>query len=291
VVDVHERGPVAAPRRAGTVRLYTHNIYARRADWSARRQLLIDGIADLDPDIVFFQEEVLTPEYDQAADILGSGWHVAHSAGRSERESSGIAIASRWPVLAVEEIDLTVGGPPIDEFAWAALVVTTETPSGPLLLVNHFPDAAADRENERERQAVIVARRVAELSAPDDIPVILGGDLDAEPDAASVRFLLGRQSLDGHSTAFVRAWDVAHPGMPCWTLEPGNGLVADTMPGWPYRQIDHILVACSRDGLSSMLVEGCERMHDRPRAGVWASDHYGLVADLRDRRPLTRVSP
>ena len=78
----------------------------------------------------------------------------------------------------------------------------------------------------------------------------------------------------------MRAWDVAHPGEPCGTLDPANDLVATRMPGWPYREIDHILVRCRRDGLASLLVAACERVHDRPRDGVWASDHYGLVADL-----------
>lgn len=264
----------------GMLRVYTHNIYARRADWPRRRELLIGGIAELQPAVVLFQEEVLTADYDQTADILGPGWHIAHSAGRSEQESSGISIASRWPVASTEEIDLTAGGPPIDEFAWAALLVTIDAPFGALRVVNHFPDAAADREAERERQAVVVARRMRELSADADLPTILAGDLDAEPDAASVRFLLGRQSLAGESTVFVRAWDVVHQGEPCWTLDPANDLVAGTMPGWPYREIDHILVQCRRDGLASLVVRACERVHDRPRDGVWASDHYGLVADL-----------
>jgi endonuclease/exonuclease/phosphatase family metal-dependent hydrolase len=268
------------PCPPGALRLYTHNIYARRADWPARRAVLVEGIRHLAPDVVLFQEEVLTNDYDQTADILGTGWHLAHSAGRSEKECSGIAIASRWPISSVEEIDLTVGGPPVNEFAWAALLVTIDHPSGPLLMVNHFPEAASDREYERERQAVLVARRLAQISADRDIPVVLGGDLDAEPDAASLRFFLGRQSLEGVSTAFVRAWDEVHPGEPCWTLDPANALFASTMTGWPYHQIDHILVRCAHDGLAALLVESCKRVFDKPVEGVWASDHCGLVADL-----------
>ena len=40
-------------------------------------------------------------------------------------------------------------------------------------------DATADREHERERQAVVVGRRLAESAEPDDVPV--AGDLDADP--------------------------------------------------------------------------------------------------------------
>ena len=277
-----------ARRESDALRLYTHNVYARRADWPARRRVLTEGIARLDPDVILFQEEVFTSDYDQTVDLVGSDRHIVHSKGRSEAEGSGISIASRWPVLAAEEIDLTVGGPPIDEYAWAALLVTVDAPLGPLLIVNHFPDAAADRESERERQAVLIAHRIAELAGPEDLPTILGGDLDAEPDAASLRFFRGRQSLNGESVAFVRAWDAVHPNEPCRTLDPGNGLVASTLAGWPYRQIDHILIRCGRDGRSTLVVEACERAFDEPRDGVWASDHSGLVADLARRVPSAR---
>ena len=222
---------MSAERAAGSIRIYTHNVYARRADWPARRALLSEGVRRLRPDVVLLQEEVLTADVDQTADILGPGWHIVHSRGRSEREGSGISIASRWAVSDVEEIDLTAGGPPIDEFAWAALFVTIASPFGALRVVNHFPDAAAEREAERERQAVLVEGRLRALAAEAEVPTVLGGDLDAEPDAASLRFLLGRQSLRGESAAYVRAWDAVHPGEPCWTLDPANGLVAATMPG------------------------------------------------------------
>jgi endonuclease/exonuclease/phosphatase family metal-dependent hydrolase len=251
---------------------------------------LAEGIADLDPDLILFQEEVCTDDVDQAAELVGPGWSIAHSRARSHPEGSGLSIASRWPIAAVHEIDLTEGGPPIDEYAWATLIAEIQAPPpiGRLIVANHFPDAAVDRESERERQAAIVAQRLADLvdagpASTDGVPVVLAGDLDAEPDAASLRFLTGRQSLNGVSVAYVRAWDVAHPGEPCWTLDPGNPLHAAQLPGWPYRQIDHILVRCGRSGSAGLEIEACDLVHDRPRNGIWASDHYGLVADLSVR--------
>jgi endonuclease/exonuclease/phosphatase family metal-dependent hydrolase len=272
--------PTPTPR----IRVYTHNIYARRAGWDGRRRVLIDGIADMQPDIVLFQEEVFTAEYDQTADLVPDGWHVVHSVRRSEQESSGISLASRWPAELIEEIDLTVGGPPIDEFAWAALVVHVAAPSGPVVVVNHFPDAAVDREGERERQALLVALRVRELCDPD-VPVILGGDLDAEPTAGSLRFLTGLQTLDGESVSYRRAWDAVHPYEPCVTLDPERNRLTASMRRWPYRQIDHLLVRSGPDGLSALEVNSCSIVHDQPVDGVWASDHYGLLADFEPTVP------
>jgi len=261
------------------LRLYTHNIFARRAGWSERRALLREGVEQLRPDVVLFQEEVLGDEFDQTSDILGPGFHIAHSAGRSSQESSGISIASRWPISAVHEINLTDGGPPVEEFVWTTLIATIDTHAGPVVVANHFPDATVQREAERVRQAALAARALEQLAAPD-VPVVIAGDFDAEPDAASLRLLLGKEPVDDLGIAYIRAWDSAHPGRPCVTFNPENPLHAMELPGWPFTQIDHVLVRCLPTGLASLRVDACEMVHDIPRNGVWASDHVGLVADL-----------
>jgi endonuclease/exonuclease/phosphatase family metal-dependent hydrolase len=51
----------------------------------------------------------------------------------------------------------------------------------------------------RERQAVASARLVEELLDGAERHVVLAGDFDATPDAASIRVWTGRQSLDGVS--------------------------------------------------------------------------------------------
>jgi len=44
------------------------------------------------------------------------------------------------------------------------------------------------------------------------LPTIIAGDFSAAPDAASVRFLSGLQSLAGHSVYYHDAWSVSVPG-------------------------------------------------------------------------------
>jgi endonuclease/exonuclease/phosphatase family metal-dependent hydrolase len=267
----------------GSIRIYTHNIFGRRAGWDDRRTVLREGIARLQPDVILFQEEVRTSDNDQTRDLVPLEWNVIHSIARSSDEASGISVASCWPIELLEEVDLTAGGPPVDEFVWAALIVRVAAPGGPIVVVNHFPDAAVDREDERERQALLVARRVAAV-CDADVPVVLGGDLDAEPQAGSLRFLSGLQSLGGESVAYQRAWDAVHRFEPCVTIDPDRNPLASGMQGWPYRQIDHLLVRSGPDGLASLQIDSCSRVHDESAEGVWASDHFGLVADLTDHR-------
>ena len=45
------------------------------------------------------------------------------------------------------------------------------------------------------------------------------------------------------------------------------------------RRIDHIMVRCRHHG-PTLDVVACERIFDQPVDGVWASDHFGVVADL-----------
>ena len=269
--------------RADHVRLLTYNIFGRRARWEDRRRVLIEGLDRLRPDLVTLQETILTDAYDQAADILGSDFHVVHSRTR-EDDGQGISIGSRWPIADARELDLKVASPSTDAFACTALIaeIRAPPPFGPMLVVNHFPDYQVDHELERERQTVIVARAIEAIHAAKPMHVLLAGDLDAEPDAASLRFLAGKQSLDGPSVCYRNAWDCLHPGEPGHTFTPVNPLAPED---WPLRRIDHILVRCGPHGGPTLRPVACELAFDEPIAGVWASDHFGVVADLALPQP------
>jgi hypothetical protein len=60
------------------VRVLTLNLWGRSGAWAERRSVLIDGLRELRPDLVAFQEPIKTDDYDQVLDLLGSGFHVVH---------------------------------------------------------------------------------------------------------------------------------------------------------------------------------------------------------------------
>lgn len=278
-------------QRRGDLRVVTLNLWGRRGDWEARRALLSDGIHELRPALIAFQEAIVTDEYDQVVDLLGDDYHVIHQQDREPGEpddvepGQGFSVASRWPVGKVRELDLNVS-PRTADFACGALVaeVFAPEPIGPLLLVYHNPSWKLNMEYEREQQAVITARFVEELVARRDRHVILVGDLDADPDAASARFWCGRQSLGGMSVCYRDTWESRHPDDPGHTFTPENPLMVDW--DWPFRRIDCLFVRCGEHGGPTLAISACERIFDRPVDGVWASDHFGLVADLAVPDPL-----
>jgi len=219
--------------------------------------------------------------YDQIVDVLGADYYVAHQSLRGD-DGSGNSIASRWPFGEVRELDLFVT--PRVGHGWLACLTVAEIrvpdPVGLLLLVHHKPSGQLGLEYERELQAVAAARFVEELVGERRIHVILTGDFDSTPDAANMRFWRGRQSLGGMSVCYRDAWESVHPDESGHTFTPHDPLVAyGELPLERGRRIDHILVRCDDYG-PTLDVITCARVLDEPVNGIWASDHFGVMADL-----------
>jgi endonuclease/exonuclease/phosphatase family metal-dependent hydrolase len=274
------------------MRVLTQNLFSHHGDWPARRLVLRDGLRELGPDVAALQEQV-GPAADQVADLLGPGYETVEHPGRSD-DGVGAVLASRWPVVASATLDLREGFD--DELPWSAAVVAEldgPEPIGRVLAVHHKPAYQLDAEAVRERQAVACARFVAEVDAGRHLPSVVLGDFDAAPDRASIRFWTGRQSLEGASVAYADAWELANPDAPLTgghTLTPLSPLVQQgSMPLERGRRIDYVLVGGGSHG-PRLDVVTCRRVFDRPVTGVWASDHFGVVADLiAPRLPPVRL--
>jgi endonuclease/exonuclease/phosphatase family metal-dependent hydrolase len=260
------------------VRVVVQNLWGIRGDWEARRAVLASGLRQLEPDLVAFAEAIKTDDYDQVENLLGAGFHVFHQQER-EANGQGVAIASRWPLGAVHELDLHVSARTAD-FACTTLVaeVLAPEPYAPLLFANHLPSWQLQFERERELQALAAARFLEELLERRQAHVVLAGDFSSDPDAANVRFFTGRQALDGASVCYRDAWESVHPDQRGETSKTDNPLVADW--DWPFKRLDYVLVRCGEHGGPTLPITGCARIFDQPRDGIWASDHFGVVADL-----------
>jgi endonuclease/exonuclease/phosphatase family metal-dependent hydrolase len=218
--------------------------------------------------------------------LLGADYHIAHQTEREPGDGDdveagqGHSIASRWPLGEIRELDLHVT-PRTAGFACGTLAaqILAPEPLGPLLFAFHNPSWQLAFAYERELQAVAAARFLDDFAAGRARHVVLAADLDADPAADSVRFWTGRQALDGTSVCYRDAWESKHPGEPGHTFGvPENPLGVDW--DWPFRRIDYILVRCGEHGGPTLEITSCERIFDGPVGGIWASDHYGVCADL-----------
>jgi endonuclease/exonuclease/phosphatase family metal-dependent hydrolase len=259
------------------MRVVTMNVFAHHRDWEERRPILIDGMARIAPDVAVLQEIVVTDGYDQAQEILGAAYQVHHQPGRSA-DGVGATVASRWPLRVVLEIGLDDG-----HASWIGSLVVARVhapdPVGTMFIAHYKPTWVPADESARERQAVRAARELNRLLDRQLLPLVLAGDFDAPPEAASIRFLTGRQSLDGISVKYHDAWEVTHPGEAGHTFSPANGIRSDRWRPRAGERIDYVMVRGGEHG-APLDVTDCELAFDQPVDGTWASDHFAVVADL-----------
>lgn len=250
-----------------------------------RQEVVRRGLPGLAPDVVALQEVTRSADFDQAKYLLGPDFAIVDLPGRSP-SGTGECLASRWPLAEVAALDVDLAS----SAHATAVAAEVLAPPGRLLVVHHRAAFELQLERVREQQAVAVARFVEELVAGrSDLPVVLLGDLNAGPDAASIRFLTGKQSLAGTSVRYDDAWAVAHPDEPGHTFSPRNPLVrAGQMSLERGRRIDYVMTRSGPHG-SLLDVADCRLVFDQPVDGVWASDHFGVLADLEppDHAPGT----
>ena len=265
---------------SSAVRVATLNLWGRYGAWDERTSVLSDGLRQLGADIVAFQEAIVGDGYDQVRDLLGPGFHLHHQAGR-QADGSGLSIASRWPLGEVWEEALAPTTRD-DPCRMAVAEILAPGTLGSLLLAHHNASWQLGFEHQRELQAAAAARYVEELANMRDAThVVLAGDFNAAPDSAGVRFWRGLQSLGDASVCYRDAWESVHPGEEGHTFTPRNPLVRGGE--WALevgRRIDYVMVCCGHYGPTLEAVS-CELIFDEAVEGVWASDHFGVVADFR----------
>src|SRR4051812_31885462 len=226
-----------------TIRVVAQNVWARHGDWPRRREVLRDGLRHAAPDLAAFVEPVKTDDYDQIADLLGPGYEIVYQSERDE-DGVGSALASRWPVERVHELALDVSPRTAGsrDVTLAAEIAAPE-PFGRLLFLAANPKWEMGYERERELQALVAARFAEDHVAQREAHVVLAGDFDAVPDAASIRFLTGRQSLDGESVCYRDAWQSVRGDAAGHTFTPENPLVRSGETAWDIpRRIDYVFV-------------------------------------------------
>jgi endonuclease/exonuclease/phosphatase family metal-dependent hydrolase len=140
-----------------------------------------------------------------------------------------------------------------------------------------------DAEEARERQA----KEVTDLDARHrrTLPTISAGDFNAPPQAASIRYLSGLQSLDGRSVHYHDAWAVAGDGPGhTWSVDnPAAAFEIDRLVGQPgHRQrMDYVFLGSApAHPQARARIVSAQLVGDRPVDGVWLSDHAGVLVDV-----------
>ncbi|HVU61442.1 MAG TPA: endonuclease/exonuclease/phosphatase family protein [Mycobacteriales bacterium] len=260
-----------------TLRLITWNVWARFGNADARQRQLEDELTAHQPDIVCLTEAWAGSTTDQAsvvADQLGHSDSRFLGARSEEAEwSSGIAITSRWPIAAHSHHDLTTRD---GEVRGLLGHVEVDGPRGRIqvfgVMLDYPLGATAGRLHQVQQMLDVVAGSIDRRAI-----TVLCGDFNAPPDSDEIRVLTGRSAGPG-GLVFYDAWEVAGDGGPGITFARDNPLAAASL--FPDRRFDYVFSAWPRGGGRGHPVNA--QIVGRPEPpGPPASDHYGVLADLR----------
>jgi endonuclease/exonuclease/phosphatase family metal-dependent hydrolase len=99
------------------MRVLTWNLWGRGGDWRRRRDAIAAVIAESAPDVCGLQEVWDAPDGNLAADLaqrldLRWCWVCAHPPRPRDGVAIGNAVLTRWPIVAVEELELPPGASP-----------------------------------------------------------------------------------------------------------------------------------------------------------------------------------
>ena len=278
-------GPIAAdpavtdplqpygPLLGSSIRLVTWNVWGRYGPWERRQDVLASVLADVAPDVVVLQEAWSAGERDQAAE-LGARLGLAHHRFDGDREEdgarSGIAVISRWPIGGTELRALTgTHGRP-----GTVLRTDVDGPRGLIRVFGVILDWPPHYSHVRQQQVQELAEYVrgfgrAELG-------VVCGDFNAPADADEIRMLTGRAA--GCRVAWQDAWELAGDGGPGHTWSHRNPWAAPLLQR--DARIDYVFsVAIGPGGRGHPVA--ARLLGATAGAGIVASDHYGVLAELR----------
>ena len=245
--------------RDGGFSVVTLNLYHDHDRWPQRRDLVIEGLRTLEPDVIALQEvlqhETLRNQAEDIAAALGYEFFFVSADEAGQARRYGNAILTRHTVLSRGERRLR----PLDDWRTVAHVRLDIRRS----IVDIY-DTHLHHTEEGLRMRTRQLRDVLSfVEARDDgTPSLLLGDFNAEVTAPELRPLAA-----GYVDVFGSVHDDADS---ITTLNPHYF-------GGPARRIDHIFAERGR-----FAILGAKLVLDRPDdAGTWPSDHFGVYARLR----------
>jgi endonuclease/exonuclease/phosphatase family metal-dependent hydrolase len=272
-----------------SLRVLTLNCWNVSSPFEERMALIREGIERLQPDLIGLQEIIVRRDgFHQGERILeGLGYEMLYGAAarwtetasllphHAEGDAFGNLIASRHPIVDSHLRELP--GVETGERR-SALAARVQTPHGVVPFITTHLNWKLHHGWVRERQALALADLADEWSAGLDLPPVVVGDMNADPDATEIRFLTGLTSLDGRSTCLHDAWRFAGDGTPGYTWDNRNPYAHYSFE--PNRRIDYIFVGPA-DGHGRGWIRSASLALSEPSQGVYPSDHFGVVAEVQ----------
>jgi len=266
------------------IKILTINLLNDLSRWDERKNLIAQGVNDLQPDLIALQEVTLPLNTAQwLADHLGGYTvHLCPKTGKAKNRE-GIAILNRLPVEGEAYLDLQRQGR-------VAQYVRLKIKDKRLIVANTHLYWEPGESKERMRQ---VERLLEWLRTTPADAAIVCGDFNGEPDQLSIK-RMRKHFASAHQTSHGKEPDYTCPTP---LKNKRNAVMRFTRAAWSFRwrlnaiwagkaknaapdwrgTLDYIFV---NDGVN---VKACDVVLNRPAPHdptLYPSDHFGLMATL-----------
>jgi len=257
----------APPERS--LKVVTLNLYHDKDDWPKRRAQIVAELKRLRPDAIALQEvlqdEGLINQAQWLAAELGYRWHFVSTDPAGQPRRYGNALLTRHPILQRGQKFLQ----PLDDNRTAAFL-RIDLHGQPLNLYATHLHWTDQGEAIRARQIADLMQYIAATS--ENIPSLVAGDFNSTADSPELAAL-----RDG----FVDIYGNLHPQADAASSSTLN------LKYFAPKRIDHVFF--QRDAFTPV---GAKILFDLADAqGIWASDHFGMLAELRLTALETEAMP
>ena len=256
--------------------IVTINILVDLSHWKARRNLLAEGLAALEPDLIALQEVSLpeNPANWLAHELGMENCYLSPKTG-FEATREGIAILSNHPIKARATLDL-------EGQQRVAQYVQLDLEGQPLILANSHLYWQPGNSAQRLKHAGQIIRWLQDL--PYDMPVIICGDFNGTPETTAVAMM--RQH-------YRSAYEIIHSREPVYTcptpLPRSTWSTLRTLLGFFLLLRPQHLQIDWRGTLDYIFVNNkinvidCRIVLDQPspiNPRIYPSDHFGIFANV-----------
>ena len=263
---------------AETFTAATLNIWNRFGPWDERLPVIKAQLAKLAPDVIGLQEVLRSTSGDalDQAKLLANacGYHMAYGVASEDHGAPvGNAILSKWPIRKRMNFPLPNGG---THESRAIVFAEIDAPFGALPFFCTHLNWRLHQGHVRCEQVRHLANVIAERAPFTGFPPIVVGDFNAEPESDEIRFMRGLTGLGGKCVYFADCFGAAGTGDGT-TYARRNPFAY--MCHEPDRRLDYVFVRGPDDRYRGEPLEA-RVCFDDAIDGVFASDHFGVVATL-----------
>ncbi|MCK4713723.1 MAG: endonuclease/exonuclease/phosphatase family protein [Marinosulfonomonas sp.] len=259
------------------LRVVSWNVWWQFGPWKERAPAILQTLRDLDADVIGLQEVWGDEATNFAAELAAElGYHHVYAPGAIlNGVRMGNAILSRWPIARHEIISLY--DQKNAEEMRVAIYADIDGPRGKIPMFCTHLNWQQPHSHIRQRQVSDLVNFVNQ-TRPWKFPPVICGDFNADPQSEEIRMMTGQTTCPVDNLVFHDSWDFSQQRGVGYTWDNSNPHVAETFE--PDRRIDYIFVGWPQpDGFGH--VADCQIVGNQPVDGVWPSDHFALLAELR----------